>query len=108
MRLTIIALTLLSSLTAVAEPLSYNRDVRPILAENCFSCHGPDKNSREAKLRLDVREDALASEAFVAGDPKASEIIHRVYTEDSEEIMPPPESHRVLTSAQKKILSERV
>ena len=108
MRLTIIALTLLSSLTAVAEPLSYNRDVRPILAENCFSCHGPDKNSREAKLRLDVREDALTSEAFVAGDPKASEIIHRVYTEDSEEIMPPPDSHRVLTSAQKKILSEWV
>ena len=108
MRLTITALTLLASLPAVAAPLSYNRDVRPILAENCFSCHGPDKNAREAKLRLDIRADALASKAFVPGDPEESEIIHRIYTEDTEEIMPPPESHRVLTSTQKKILSEWV
>ncbi|MEO1826443.1 MAG: c-type cytochrome domain-containing protein, partial [Roseibacillus sp.] len=87
MRLTITALTLLASLPAVAAPLSYNRDVRPILAENCFSCHGPDKNAREAKLRLDIRADALASKAFVPGDPEESEIIHRIYTEDTEEIM---------------------
>ena len=65
MRLTITALILWSSLPALSAPLSYNRDVRPILAENCFSCHGPDKNAREAKLRLDVREDALDKEAFV-------------------------------------------
>ena len=54
MRLTITALTLLASLPAVAAPLSYNRDVRPILAENCFSCHGPDKNAREAKLSREL------------------------------------------------------
>ena len=108
MRFTITALIFLGSLPALTAPLSYNRDVRPILAENCFSCHGPDKNAREAKLRLDVREDALASGALVPGDPGESEIIHRLYTEDAEEIMPPPESHRVLTSAQKKILSDWV
>ena len=108
MRLTITALIFLGSLPGVTAPLSYNRDVRPILAENCFSCHGPDKNAREAKLRLDVRADALAAEAFVPGDPSKSEIIHRLHTKDPEEIMPPPESHRVLTSAQKKILSDWV
>ena len=53
-----------------AESLSFNRDVRPILSENCFYCHGVDGNKREADLRLDVREDALASDAFVPGDAR--------------------------------------
>ena len=59
MRLTITALLLCGSLPALAAPLSYNRDIRPILAENCFACHGPDKSARNAKLRLDLRENAL-------------------------------------------------
>ncbi|MEC8941223.1 MAG: c-type cytochrome domain-containing protein, partial [Verrucomicrobiota bacterium] len=77
MRLTITALLLYGSLPALTAPLSYNRDVRPILAENCFACHGPDKNARKAKLRLDIREDALRKEAFVPGDPDDSELVFR-------------------------------
>ena len=89
-----------------AEPLNFNRDVRPILSENCFYCHGVDGNKREADLRLDVREDALASDAFVPGDLNASELFYRIHSEDKDEIMPPPESNRVLSAQQKKILEQ--
>lgn len=89
-----------------AEPISYNRDIRPILAENCFACHGPDKESREAKLRLDIRESALEKEAFVAGNSKESELIYRINNTDEEEVMPPPESHRSLNAEQKSLLAD--
>ena len=106
MRLTITALLFYGSLPALTAPLSYNRDVRPILAENCFACHGPDKNARKAKLRLDVREDALKKEAFVPGNPDDSELVFRINTDDEEDLMPPRDSHKSLTSAQKMILAE--
>ena len=106
MRLTITAVLLYGSLPALTAPLSYNRDVRPILAENCFACHGPDKNARKANLRLDIREDALRKEAFVPGDPDDSELVFRINTDDDEDLMPPRDSHKSLTSAQKKILAE--
>ncbi|NRB28746.1 MAG: DUF1549 domain-containing protein, partial [Roseibacillus sp.] len=106
MRLTITALLLCGSLPALAAPLSYNRDIRPILAENCFACHGPDKSARKAKLRLDLRENALTKEAFVPGDPDDSELVFRINADDEEDLMPPPDSHRSLTSAQKKTLAE--
>ncbi len=82
----------------------YNRDVRPILAENCFLCHGPDKGTRKAELRLDKRDDALAKEAFVPGDADASELVVRILSQDAEEVMPPPASAKKLTDAQKDIL----
>lgn len=86
------------------EPLNFNRDVRPILSENCFYCHGVDGNKREAGLRLDVREDALAMEAIVPGSLEGSEMYYRIHSEDEDEIMPPPESNRILSAEQKKIL----
>jgi hypothetical protein len=86
------------------EPLNFNRDVRPILSENCFYCHGVDGNKREAGLRLDVREDALAMEAIVPGSLEDSEMYYRIHSEDEDEIMPPPESNRILSAEQKKIL----
>ena len=89
---------------ASGEKLSFNRDVRPILSENCFYCHGVDGNKRKADLRLDVRADALRSDAFVPGDLNASELFHRIHSTDEDEVMPPPESNRILTSEQKKIL----
>src|ERR1044071_7090031 len=55
--------------------LSYNRDIRPLLSENCFFCHGPDPNKRKGKLRLDVREEALAKQAIVPGKPNESELV---------------------------------
>lgn len=84
--------------------VEYNRDVRPILSDNCFLCHGPDKNTRKAKMRLDIREDALAKEAFVPGKPDESELVKRLFTTDPDDVMPPPDSHKHLTGAQKEIL----
>ena len=63
-----------------AEKLQYNRDIRPILSDNCFRCHGADKAARKAKLRLDVRDVAIEKEAFVPGKPDESELIKRIYT----------------------------
>ncbi len=95
---------LVVALPAFGAKLDYNEDVRPILSENCFYCHGPDGNKRKAKLRLDVREDALQKKAFVPGDAEASELVKRLFSKDSEEVMPPPDSHRTVTAAQKEIL----
>jgi hypothetical protein len=95
---------LLAALPAFGAKVDYNEDVRPILSENCFYCHGPDANKRKAKLRLDVREAALEKKAFVPGDAGASELIKRLVSSDSDEVMPPPDSHRTLTAAQKEIL----
>ena len=93
-------------LPAIAEEkLSFNRDIRPILSDKCFSCHGPDKNTREADLRLDVREAALEMEAIVPGDVKASESYWRILSDDEEELMPPPESHKSLSEEEKKLIT---
>src|SRR5213075_1853897 len=66
---------------------NYNRDVRPVLSENCFYCHGPDPNKRKGKLRLDVREEALSKQAIVPGKPDHSELIKRVSTTDPDDLM---------------------
>ena len=95
---------LLAALPAVGAKVDYNEDVRPILSENCFYCHGPDGNKRKAKLRLDVLEAALEKKAFVPGDADASELIKRLVSTDSDEVMPPPDSHRTISAAQKEIL----
>lgn len=82
----------------------YNRDIRPILMENCFSCHGPDSAARKADLRLDQRDAAIETESIVPGDPELSELIYRVESDDEFEIMPPPSSHKTLTTEQKATL----
>jgi len=87
--------------------LSFNRDIRPILSENCFFCHGPDAATREADLRLDIRADALEG-AIVPGDPEASELVARVLSDDPETVMPPPHSARGLSAAQKATLQQWV
>lgn len=84
--------------------IEFNRDVRPILSDNCFYCHGPDKNHRKAKMRLDVREEALAKEAFVPGKANESELIKRLLTTDEEELMPPPDTHKKLSARNKEVL----
>jgi hypothetical protein len=84
--------------------IEYNRDVRPILSDNCFYCHGNDPAHRKAKLRLDVREDALKKESFVPGKPEESALIERILTADADELMPPPDSHKQLNARQKEIL----
>jgi hypothetical protein len=90
--------------TVGAEKISYNRDIRPILSDNCFHCHGPDQNTRKGKFRLDVREAAVAKGAIVPGKPQESELITRIFGLHQAEPMPPPEAHKTLASAQKELL----
>jgi hypothetical protein len=85
-------------------PLDFNRDIRPILSENCFYCHGQDGNKREADLRLDDREAAIHAGAIVPGDPGASVLIERIHSTDTDVVMPPPNSNRRLSDDQKKLL----
>lgn len=74
--------------------IEYNRDIRPILAENCFACHGPDSASRKADLRLDQRDAAVKAGALTPGDLNGSELIQRIHTDDRDEVMPPPRLRR--------------
>jgi hypothetical protein len=84
--------------------LEYNRDVRPILAENCFACHGPDSASRKADLRLDRREAAVEAGAIAPGDVEGSALVERIFSADKTEIMPPPSTKKTLTAEQKDVL----
>jgi hypothetical protein len=88
--------------------VEYNRDVRPILSDKCFHCHGFDPAHREAGLRLDVREEAVRERdgisAIVPGKPDESDAIARIFSTDRDDVMPPPKSHLHLTEAEKKIL----
>lgn len=91
--------------------LSYNDHIQPILAENCFHCHGPDSGTRKGKLRLDRAEFATKPRgggdlepAIVPGQPAASPLVERIKTKDTEEIMPPPETHKTLKPAEIALL----
>jgi hypothetical protein len=84
--------------------LDFNRDIRPILSENCFYCHGQDGNKREADLRLDDRAAAIEAGAIVPGDPGASTMLERIHSTDPDVLMPPPTSNRRLSDDQKKLL----
>jgi hypothetical protein len=88
--------------------VEYNRDLRPILAENCFLCHGPDANHRKAQLRLDVEEVAIArrgdTRAIVPGHPERSEAFRRITTDAKAERMPPAKTGRRLTKRQVAVL----
>ena len=86
--------------------IEFNRDVRSILSDNCFYCHGNDPKHREADLRLDIREEAVAAKAFVPGKANESELITRILTEDEDDHMPPADSHKKLTQRQKDILKK--
>jgi hypothetical protein len=91
-----------------AEPaVNFNREIRPILSENCFHCHGPDAAAREADLRLDTEAGAKEF-AIVSGDADGSELIDRITSEDPDLVMPPPESERSLSSEQIGLLRKWV
>lgn len=92
-----------------AGEVDFNRDVRPILSDKCFSCHGPDVKQRKGELRLDTKEGAYGKTesgtvAVVPGDLKKSEVWARIHTTDRDEVMPPPKSNKVLTTAQRDLL----
>ena len=99
------------TLPAFAEPLQFNRDIRPILSEHCFACHGFDEKERKAKLRLDIAEEAFAKNGdgeapIVPGKPEESLVWHRIDTEDPDDIMPPPKSHKKLSKEDKATLKK--
>src|SRR5438067_9185604 len=102
----VLALPLLPVQAGTNNPIQFNRDIRPIFSENCYACHGPDKNQRKAKLRLDVREVALEREAIVPGKPDQSKLVERIFTDDSDDVMPPPKSGKKLTQRQKETLKQ--
>lgn len=88
-----------------AAPVAFNRDIRPLLSDNCFHCHGPDASHRQADLRLDDREAAVAAGAIVPGKAASSPLIERVRATAPELVMPPPEAHKTLTPAQQALLA---
>lgn len=94
----------LAATSWAAGKVSYNFEVRPILASKCFSCHGSDPKDRKGDLRLDTFADATAL-AIKPGNPAESPLMQRVLSADPDEAMPPPEKHQELTPAQKDVLS---
>ncbi|MFO1003442.1 MAG: PSD1 and planctomycete cytochrome C domain-containing protein [Planctomycetaceae bacterium] len=93
-----------TEVTADAQ-VDFNRQVRPILAEHCFQCHGPDGEKRSDELRLDVEAEARKS-AIVAGSPDDSALMHRILSRDPDAVMPPPATGKVLTESQKEVLRQ--
>ena len=102
-----LAAAAVASTVSAAEPVSprYNRDIRPILSDNCFACHGPDRANRAADLRLDDREAAIGAKAIIPGKPAESLVLQRITSADPEALMPPPDSHKKLSAAQKELLA---
>ncbi|HVO97489.1 MAG TPA: PSD1 and planctomycete cytochrome C domain-containing protein [Bryobacteraceae bacterium] len=101
---------LLATIPPVCGEVSFNRDIRPIMADTCFRCHGPDKNARMMGLRLDLREEALKTTQsgvtpIVPGDPDHSAIIQRIFATDRK-IMPPASAHKELTASQKATIRQ--
>jgi hypothetical protein len=94
-------------LARAGEPaaVDFNRDIRPILAENCLYCHGQDAAKRQADLRFDLREEAVAAGAILPHDAAASPLVERIHSEDPDLLMPPPSSNRRLTGPQKDLLA---
>src|SRR5262245_47426573 len=94
---------------AANEPLRFNRDIRPILANHCFACHGPDTQARRGGLRLDRRVQAIApadsgEPAIVPNHPDQSRLVARIRSEDPDLQMPPPDANKPLSAEQKRLL----
>jgi len=108
----LLAIFRVPTLGAADSPVQFNRDVRPILSDKCYHCHGPDSATREAGLRFDVREEALKDRdgvrAIVPGKPDQSDAIVRIFSDDKDEIMPPPKAHIALTAEEKSLLRKWV
>jgi Protein of unknown function (DUF1553)/Protein of unknown function (DUF1549)/Planctomycete cytochrome C len=86
--------------------VDFNRDIRPLLAENCFYCHGQDASKRKAGLRLDERKAAIDAGAIVPNNAAMSDLVQRIDADDPGTRMPPPKSNRKLSDAQKKLLKQ--
>ena len=102
----VVGIMLISSWSiAAAAEIRFNRDIRPILSKNCFQCHGPDGNARQANLRLDREAEAVAAGAITPGDPDNSKLVERIHASDPVRLMPPSWSNKKLTAEQKDLLT---
>ncbi len=97
-----------STATASTTKIKFNRDIRQLLSDNCYHCHGPDAKHREADLRLDQRDAAITAKAIVPSKISESELVRRVNSTDPDVMMPPPESQKKLSPEQKKLLTDWV
>src|ERR1700712_1023355 len=106
---TALVLRFAAAVSAAPAPVDFNYDIRPILSAKCYACHGQDEAARKAKLRLDVRADALREHddgtPIVPGDTKASALVQRIVSHDPEEVMPPPKEGQPLTARELDLLS---
>ena len=104
---------LIEHLSGSYEEISFSKQILPLLSNNCFECHGPDKAERKAGLRLDTHEGAKMElksgfSALVPGESSESEMYMRIISDDPEEIMPPPESSKSLTEDQKELIKKEI
>ncbi len=90
--------------SSLADDVSFNRDIRPILSEYCFACHGPDKNSRQADLRLDDRDHAIQMGVIQPGHAESSTLIERILSTDPDVMMPPPKSGKKVSEEHRALL----
>ena len=97
-------LILALSLAPAAGPVSFSRDILPILSDKCLACHGPDASARKAGLRLDDAESARANGAVVPGKPEDSEVLRRVLSTDPQEVMPPPKTGKTVSPRERELL----
>ena len=107
--LLIASLVVVLGTSARADDIQYNRDIRPILADNCFRCHGPA--AKKGGFRLDVHDDVVkpaksGARPIVDGKPGESELIQRIFSKDADEMMPPPSAHKTLKAEQKELLKK--
>ena len=106
----VITVVTLHAQLGFAAEVDFNRDIRPLLARNCFACHGPDEQTREADLRLDTATGATADlsghRAIEPGKPESSELIKRINSDDPDLVMPPADHGHELTANDKRMLSK--
>ncbi len=106
-----VAAILLTSVLNAEDEISFNRDIRPILSDKCFACHGPEEASREGGFRLDDQESSYGEadsgeHPIVPGKPNESELIARIFSDDESIQMPPAETNKSLTAAEKELLKK--
>ena len=100
----VLALAFPALALAAEAKLDFNRDIRPILSDKCFQCHGPDEKTLEGDVRLDERASAVSAKAIVPGSPELSEALARVLSDDPDEVMPPPKTKKIVSPAEADIL----
>jgi hypothetical protein len=98
--------TLIAETPPAKSSIDFARDIQPILSNHCWNCHGPDEKGRQANLRLDLRDSAIAAKAITPGHLDSSLLVERINSSDSEQVMPPPEFKKPLSNTQKELLKK--